>query len=350
MLREAPDHLLAWPPSGGQMREADDRATDPNPDPANSSQPTVLKVLVVDDDDDTRETLQMAVQALGHECRVARDGMEAWHFHRTEHADVILSDWKMPRMDGLDLCRHIRAADDGAAYTYFILLAGYGDHDHFLQGMKAGADDYHAKPVGLDELQARLASAGRAIAVYRKLEEQNSALRRDSQRSFRLARVDALTGVANRLSMDEDLATLWARTKRYARPCCAALCDIDGFKSYNDAYGHVAGDEVLVRVAQTIRNEVRESDLIYRYGGEEFLLILPEQSVAEATRATERVRQAIERLAIPAASGGVVTISIGLASPQAADATIQDWLRRTDAALYAAKAKGRNRVEVATAG
>ncbi len=332
------------------MREPDDRTTDSNHESANSGKPTVLDVLVVDDDNDTRETLQQAVQSLGHECRAARDGMEAWRLHRTKHADVILSDWKMPKMDGLDLCRRIRAADDGSAYTYFILMAGYGDRDHFLQGMQAGADDYHAKPVGLDELQARLSSAARAIAVYRKLEEQNSALRRDSQRSFRLARVDALTGVANRHSMDEDLGTLWARTKRYARPCCAALCDIDGFKSYNDAYGHVAGDEVLVRVAQTIRSEVRESDLIYRYGGEEFLLILPEQSVAEATRATERVRQAIERLAIPAASGGVVTISIGLASPQPTDATIQDWLRRTDTALYAAKAKGRNRVEVAMAG
>jgi two-component system chemotaxis response regulator CheY len=341
---------LAGP--GSHMREPGDgttRTTQAQPESAGSTSSALLKVLVVVDGDGTRKNLQKAVVALGHECRVASDGREAWQLHRGDHADVILSDWKMPNMDGLELCRRVRADDEGSAYTYFILMAGEGDRDHFLQGMRAGADDYHAKPVGLEELQARLASAARAIAVYRKLEEQNSALRRDSQRSFRLARVDALTGVANRLSMDEDLATLWARTKRYGRPVCGALCDIDEFKSYNDAHGHVAGDEVLVRVAQTIRSKVRESDLIYRYGGEEFLLILPEQTLAEATRATERVRQAIERLAIAAASKGVVTISIGLGAPQASDATIQDWLRRTDAALYAAKAKGRNRVELAAA-
>jgi diguanylate cyclase (GGDEF)-like protein len=309
---------------------------------------TVLKVLVVDDDRDERQAFLEAVHALGHECRVAADGVEALALHDTAHADVILSDWKMPRMDGLELCRRIRSADDGTAYTYFILIAGYGDREHFLLGMQAGADDYHAKPVQLDELRARLASAARVIRVYRKLAEQNRALRRTGQASFEQARVDPLTGTANRLRLQEDLQGIWARAKRYSRPLCAALCDIDRFKSYNDALGHLAGDEVLRRVAVAIRDELRESDLIYRYGGDEFLVILPEQSVPEATLAMDRVRRAVEELDIRSSeSEDAVTLSVGLASPRPSDARVEDWLARADGALYLAKAHGRNRLEIA---
>jgi len=253
----------------------------------------------------------------------------------------------MPRMDGLELCRKIRAADHDAAYTYFILMAAFGDREHFLLGMEAGADDYHAKPVDIDELQARLASAARFLAVNRKLAEQNSALRRDSKASFRLARIDPLTGVANRLRMEEDLGALWAQITRYGRRCAGALCDIDWFKSYNDAHGHLAGDEVLRRIARTICDELRRSDTIYRYGGEEFFVVLHEQSAAEAARAMERVRQAVANLRIATIAGaGVVTISIGVATPRPEDKTAEDWLHRTDQALYAAKAAGRNRVDV----
>ena len=305
-----------------------------------------LWVLVVDDDGDARRGLEEAVHLLGHRCLTAKDGLEALEIHRSRHADVILSDWKMPRMDGLELCSRIRAADDDAAYTYFILMAGFGDREHFLRGMEAGADDYHTKPVDIRELQARLASAARVIAVYRKLAEQNEALRRDSMASFRQARIDPLTGVANRLRMEEDLGVLWAQIKRYGRRCSAALCDIDWFKNYNDAHGHLAGDEVLRRVAWTIRDEVRRSDTIYRYGGEEFFIVLHEQLAAEASLAMDRVRQAVEGLGITTTAGtGVVTMSVGVAAPRAGDTAVKEWLERTDRALYAAKGAGRNRVE-----
>ncbi len=273
--------------------------------------------------------------------------MEAWELHQREHADVILSDWQMPRMDGIELCRRTRVNDGEGPYTYFVFMTHFGDKEHFIRGMEAGADDYHTKPVDLDELRARLTSAERVVSLYRKLAEQNATLRRDSQASFRIARLDPLTQVSNRLSMDEDLKVLWARAKRYGRRYSIAISDIDRFKAYNDRFGHLAGDDVLRRIAQTIRGQLRRSDGLYRYGGEEFVALLPEQSLAEAEKAMNRVRVAAERLAIPAGDEAtVVTISVGIAElDRERDHSPEDWLRRADAALYRAKSGGRDRVE-----
>jgi two-component system chemotaxis response regulator CheY len=282
---------------------------------------------------------------LGHECRAAKDGLEAWNMHQEERADVILSDWRMPRVDGLDLCRRTRASETNGNYTYFIFLTGFDDREHLLEGMAAGADDYHGKPIDLDELQARLTSAARVLSLYEKLARKNAALRTESQTSFRLARVDALTEVANRLRMNEDIKAIWGRATRYGHRFCAALCDIDLFKSYNDRFGHLAGDEVLRKIAGAIKKDLRQGDGLYRFGGEEFLITLPEQSLAEATRVMERVRLEVERLAEPAEASGVVTVSIGVSSLRPDDESPEAWLRRVDEALYKAKANGRNRVE-----
>jgi diguanylate cyclase (GGDEF)-like protein len=299
---------------------------------------------VVRDDDAIRAEIERAVQLLGHAYRSARGGLEAWALHNTEHADVILSEWDLPGMDGIELCRRTRTSGDEEPYTYFIFLTRFADREHVLKAIEAGADDYHVLPVDPEALRLRLTSAGRVIDVHRKLAEKNSALRRDSQSSFLAARIDPLTRVANRLRMNEDLHVLWARSRRYGHHYCAALCDIDWFKAYNDHFGHLEGDGVLVRVAQTIRSGLRQGDGLYRYGGEEFLALLPEQSLDEARIATERVRKDVERLAIPTVSG-VVTISAGVSDLSAEDDSIDDWLRRVDTALYLAKAKGRNRVE-----
>jgi len=306
-----------------------------------------LKVLVVDDDEPSLEALSAAIVSFGHDCRVATDGLAALRMHQSTHADVILSDWDMPHMDGVELCRRTRVMHDESAYTYFIFMTAFGDKAHFLRGMEAGADDYQIKPIDLDELQARLASAQRVVSLYRRLAERNTVLRRDSQTSFKLARVDALTGVANRLSLDEALRGLSAQAARYGHRYSVALCDIDWFKTYNDHFGHLAGDAALQKVAQTLQHELRRGDSLYRYGGEEFLAVFPEQSGAAAGRAAERMRHAVEHLGLPTpAEGGTVTISIGVAELRNGDGTITEWLNRADAALYKAKSSGRNRVEV----
>jgi len=304
-----------------------------------------LKVIVADDDEDARDLLARAVADLQYDVRAACDGAEAWEMHQAQRADIVVSDWRMPRVDGVELCRRVRAADGDTRYTYFVLTSAFGDKQHFMAGMAAGADDYQAKPIDIEELSARLASASRVVALHRRLGDQNARLRRDSQASFRLARVDALTGVGNRLRMREELDSTWARAQRYGERYCVSICDIDHFKRYNDTYGHLAGDDLLRRVAETIRTQLRRGDTLYRYGGEEFLVVLPDQALDEALHAMNRVRAAVERLDVPSAGEGAVTISIGVAQLSLrADDTLDDWLARADGALYEAKARGRNRV------
>lgn len=307
-----------------------------------------LNVLVVEDDEDACDLLRHAIVSWGHACRVARDGVEALTLHELEPADVIISDWQMPGMDGLELCKRTRVSEDDT-YTYFIFMTGHKDKEHFLLGMQAGADDYQTKPIDIDELRARLMSARRVVSVYRKLAEKNAALRHDSHVAFRLARRDTVTTLGNRLSLDESLKALWANAVRYRRRYSVILCDIDWFKAYNDHFGHPAGDLALRTVAETLRDGLRLGDGIYRYGGEEFLIVLPEQGVAEAMAVAERLRVAVERRAIRAVAGpGVVTISAGVAElDMALDQTAESWISRADAALYRAKANGRNRTEAA---
>lgn len=310
-----------------------------------------LRVLVVDDDEDARRALQAVVLSLGHRCRVARDGREALEKRRESPVDVIISDCCMPEIDGFELCRRVRT-DEGDSYVYFIFATGLDDKESFLQGMDAGADDYLTKPIDLDELRARLVVAWRVCSRHRDLADTNSSLRRDSEASFLAARVDPLTGVANRLRLHEDLEALWSHKQRYGHRCSAAICDIDFFKLYNDAFGHVTGDEALQRVAGALRKHVRRGDGLYRYGGEEFLMILPEQPAQKAKAAMERVRREVERLAMlhaPSAPMRVLTISIGVAE-LGNDPSPEAWIQRADAALYRAKACGRNRVEVDPAG
>ncbi|WP_394838020.1 diguanylate cyclase [Pendulispora rubella] len=293
-----------------------------------------LKVLVVDDHAAFRDALQELIEGFGHECRVARDGQEAWEMLENEPADVVLSDWQMPRMNGVELCRSIRKADGEGRYTYFVVLTGMTDKARFLRAMEAGADGCYAKGCDPNEVRAHLISAGRLVGLHR--------------RAYQAARTDALTQIANRLRLDEDLNAVWSHAKRYRRSCSLAIADIDGFKNYNDHFGHLAGDDALRRIARTLRQEVREVDTVYRYGGEEFLLLLPEQSLASTKLAMDRVREVVEKLAIPSPSArGVVTVSVGVAELNlATDADPSAWIHRADGALYRAKALGRNRVEV----
>jgi diguanylate cyclase (GGDEF)-like protein len=309
-----------------------------------------LTVLVAEDDASAREILDQVMRRLGHSCRTAGDGKDAWAMHQASRADLILSDWKIPGMDGLELCRRIRDSEAPDWHTHFILMTGRNDRPCLVDGLNAGADEYVTKPIELAELEARLEAARRVVTMRRALQAANVALRRDSARDYKAARTDPLTAVSNRRRLKEDLEPLQGRASRYGHRYCAALCDIDMFKSYNDTFGHQAGDDALCRVAATIQDHLRSGDTLYRYGGEEFLVLLPEQSLEHAVTGTNRVRQEVERLHIKRllpAPGPFLTISAGVA--ELGGGSIGDWLRRADDALYRAKALGRNRVEVATA-
>ena len=309
-----------------------------------------MRILIVEDDMTSLLVLQAEVEQLGHECLTASDGHEAWEVLQTTPVDVIISDWMMPRVDGIELCRRVRETA-AAHYTYFIFITSLGEKPEILKGIECGADDYLLKPLDYHELQMRLIVAARITGLHRELAAQSRALETLNREISEQSRTDALTMLGNRLRLREDLEVLAARAARYHDGCCVAMCDIDFFKVYNDTHGHLAGDEVLKAVAQTIRGTARTEDGVYRYGGEEFLLILPEQSLHSAAQAMERIRSAIERLAIPldpAPGGRTVTISTGIAALQAGE-TIEVLIARADAALYRAKQAGRNNVQMAAA-
>jgi diguanylate cyclase (GGDEF)-like protein len=309
-----------------------------------------LKVLIADDDVGDREVLERAVRALGYACAIACDGQQAWEMHQADRADVVLADWAMPTLDGIGLCERIRGAEPTVPYTQFFFVTGYKDRAHFIEAVKAGADDYLTKPIDVDQLAARLEVARRAVMLRRDGDAKTTALRRKSDKNFRAARTDPLTAASNRLELAENLAGLAARVDQYGHICCAALCDVDSFKAYNDYFGHLAGDEVLRQTAHAIRRGLRREDLFYRYGGEEFLAILPEQALEAAAVGMDRVRRVVEDLHVshaPDARVPFVTISVGIAELNTnSTGGIESWLRRADTALYSAKAEGRNRVAV----
>ena len=209
-----------------------------------------MRVLVADDDATSRLVLQATVEQLGHECVVATDGSDAWDAFEQAPTDVLITDWMMPGLDGPELCRRVRQrADDG--YTYIILATSLERHEHVLEGMEAGADDYLTKPIDPFDLQTRLIAAQRVTELHKQVAQFHSELARLNVELARQARTDPLTGLGNRLRLHEDLRSA-PRTRRsgLGAAYCVALCDLDDFKRYNDTYGHLAGDEALRRVAR----------------------------------------------------------------------------------------------------
>ena len=307
-----------------------------------------MRVLIAEDDAISRTILTKSVERFGHECLVAEDGEKAWElFQNTEEVDVVISDWMMPGIDGPELCRRVRGRTS-SSYTFFIFLTTLGDKVHLLEGMRAGADDYLPKPLDREQLQVRLIAASRVTSLHRQLNEQKAELEKLNGELFKTARRDPLTGLGNRLRMWEDLEMLSAHVERYGHGCCVVLCDIDFFKSYNDTYGHLAGDEVLKKVAKVVCENLRRGDAAYRFGGEELLIVLPEQSLHSASVVAERLRRSVEEVAIShntKTPPQVVTISLGLAALSPGEKKpIEELLKEADDALYGAKEAGRNRV------
>ncbi len=306
-----------------------------------------MRILIAEDDSISRMLLQRTIEKLGHECVAATDGGQAWTWFQEGDYDIVISDWMMPEMDGIQFCQRVRAYEN-SHYTYFVILTALDSKQSFVTGMEAGADDYLTKPLDREALEARLIAAQRLTALHQELSRKNQELEQLNQKLFDEGRVDALTRVGNRLRMTEDLAAMHDRVARYGHRFCVALCDVDFFKKFNDTCGHQAGDETLRAVAQTFSEQRRVGDAVYRYGGEEFLLLFPEQTLDTAYIAAERMRKAIEDKAMPHPGKdpvGVVTVSGGLASVAQDDQkAIAELLEQADAALYRAKQTGRNRV------
>jgi two-component system, cell cycle response regulator len=304
-----------------------------------------MRILIAEDDAASRMIVEATVAQLGYDFVSTTDGEAAWQAFPSADVDVVISDRSMPGMDGLELCRRIRSTPR-AKYTYFIFVTSSGDVRRAMDANEAGADDYLIKPLDPNQLAIRLVVAERITRLYGRLADQQSELELLNRRLFDQARVDPLTQLGSRLKLREDLDLLRARTDRGPGSYCAIMCDVDHFKSYNDTYGHLAGDTVLESVSGTLTRALRQSDHGYRFGGEEFLLILEETSFRSGCGSAERYRRAIEDLNIPnkASAKKIVTVSLGVALWRQADETVNAWLKEADTALYRAKHLGRNRV------
>jgi two-component system chemotaxis response regulator CheY len=310
-----------------------------------------MRILIADDDATSRHMLEAIATKLGHECLTAADASAAWDHLSSSTVDVLLTDWMMLGVDGPELCRRVRHELD-AQYVYIVLITALENHQHVLEGMSAAADDYLVKPVDPFSVRTRLIAAERVIELHRQLVDAQAKLVRATADATERTLTDTLTGLSNRRRMEEDLADMYARALRLGRTYGVALLDIDHFKAYNDRYGHLNGDEILRRVAHRFVNDVRASERIYRYGGEEFLLLMDDCTHEGATVAAERLRLAVEDLEIPHESRPdsppSVTLSGGVACwDPASTQTIPELLEGANRALFEAKSAGRNCVRTA---
>jgi len=285
---------------------------------------------------------------LGHDCLVASDGSAAWELLQSGDIDVLLTDWMMPGVDGTELCRRVRN-EIKDNYTYIVLVTGLADPEQILEGMNSGADDYIVKPVNSLDVQTCLVAAERVTSLHRQVHQVRAQLEEANLELLGRSLTDSLTNLGNRRRMEEDLLKVHARALRSQNSYCVTMFDIDYFKFYNDHYGHPAGDEALRQVAKCLNRVVRSGESVYRYGGEEFLLVMPNCRVDDAIAAAERVLHAVNLISIPHEARPtpppIITLSAGVAchTPDS-DLAIHDLIEHADQALYSAKLSGRNRV------
>lgn len=288
-------------------------------------------VLVVDDDPDKRTLLQVALQMAGYDVRLAEDGAQAWAAIEANPPDLIVTDVMMPVMNGYELARRVRANAQTRFIPMIIQTAARDGAADLRTGAEAGALGYITDPTDLDLLLARA----------RTLLDFKSYLDSCEEAAF----TDHLTGLANRRRFERQLEREVERTRRYGRPFCLLMLDIDLFKEVNDTHGHEAGDEVLRHLAKVLQEGTRGIDLAARVGGEEFAVLLTETERRSGIEVTERLRGAIERMQVPGLPN--ITASFGLAEFPSSANTAQELLAAADAAMYEAKSQGRNRVRQA---
>jgi diguanylate cyclase (GGDEF)-like protein len=272
----------------------------------------------------------------------AHDGSEAWEVLQAENAPrVALLDWIMPGIDGLEICRRVRARSS-QPYVYIMLLTANDKVGNLVEGLESGADDYLTKPFHPQELRARLRVGLRMLDLEGRLVEARESLR------FKASH-DSLTTIWNRGAIIEMLERELSRARRDGSSVGILLADIDHFKRVNDTRGHLVGDEVLRAVTGRLKGEVRSYDSVGRYGGEEFLILLPGCDNPKLTAKAEQLVKVVERSSIGTSTGTVaVTISVGgIASGDCPHAEVNKLLRAADTALYRAKVSGRNRSEMA---
>ena len=299
-----------------------------------------MNILIADDDPVSRHLLEVSLSREGYPVSVAANGAEALRLlEQSDGPRLAILDWMMPEVDGVDVCRCVRKSAR-EKYVYIILLTARAHQAEIIQGLEAGADDYVIKPFDLHELKARVRAGMRIL----ELEEQLVAAREQSQHQ---AMRDSLTGLLNHRAILGELEKELARSVREGHPVGVMMADLDNFKDVNDTFGHAAGDVVLCETARKIEASIRPYDTIGRYGGEEFVVVLPGCALDEAVKRAESIREFVCGQSVSVGETSIpITMSIGVAVTQG-DAEHSQILRAADEALYAAKNSGRNRVAAA---
>jgi len=302
-----------------------------------------MKVLIAEDDVISGRTLEKNILGWGYDAVLTTNGKDAWQALNPEVRDpknpdkdpirIAVLDWEMPYINGIDLCKKIRTTplDKKDSYLYIILLTGRDNQDDIIQGLSAGADDYITKPYNFSELKVRLNNGERIIQL-----ENNR---------IQIADTDDLTQLCNRDRIREILMEETERCLRENTPIGVIWADIDNFKQVNDNFGHITGDLVLIEVAKRLKISLRKYDKIGRYGGDEFLAVIPTCGHDHIAHIAERFRRVINAKKIAIESDQLeVTISVGPTSSEYSPNSSPDILIKTsDKALYEAKNKGRNR-------
>ena len=293
-------------------------------------------ILIVDDDLSIRNTMQEYINNAGFASQTASTAEEALELIRINKYAVVITDIRLPGMGGLELTKVIKK-DNGSDV---IVVTGYSDDYSYEEAINIGASDFVIKPVRLEELLLRL----RRVLKERQLGTERTRMMEKLQK---LAITDGLTKLYNSRSFYTQLELEVDRFNRYKHPLALLLLDIDNFKEYNDSYGHLEGDKVLVRFSQIIKTCLRANDSAYRYGGEEFTVILPETNGDEAKTVAQRIRASLEAEKYKPVPGKVarITISIGVTQCYPKE-ELSTFIRRADKAMYLSKENGRNRVSV----
>ena len=298
-------------------------------------------ILIAEDDPVSRKLLEKILIKAGNKVVSVENGQKALELFNDKFFPIVLTDWMMPEMDGLELCRAIRK-NTYPGYVFIILLTAKDSKDDIIRGLRAGADDYLTKPFSHAELIARLNTGKRVLELERSLKDANEEIRI-------LSITDPLTGTYNRGYMTERLPQEIKRARRYSRVLSIILCDIDHFKKVNDTYGHLVGDRALKDFAQCIKHSIRQDvDWTARYGGEEFLIVLPETDVNGASVMAERLKSELSQRVTETQGKQIsITASFGLTGfgPDTPDEMIspEAMISKADKYLYQAKREGRNR-------
>ncbi|KAA3608294.1 MAG: diguanylate cyclase [Planctomycetota bacterium] len=301
-----------------------------------------MEILIAEDDRISRHTLKRILEKWGHRVTAAENGQQAWDFFLTHRPPMVITDWEMPEISGLDLCSRIKDEVGNSGDTYLILLTANDKPKHLAEGLFAGADDYVKKPFNQQELQARIRSGERIIQMA-------AALRKAKEEMERQALTDSLTSLPNRRAMLETLRSEESRMLRERRPVGVVMVDVDNFKNINDTFGHQTGDKVLKLVADCLAGTIRGGDHVGRWGGEEFLTILPGADLIQCAEIAERCRAFLANQRVRSEDGQVfhVTASFGAAATQGAGRLdIMTLVQHADKAMYWSKAAGRNRVKI----